>query len=75
MQTIFNIGSIRVERLRILVQKLRLADSRVRISHFVVDSTSSDLGSLSAVVRHGLLLLAHLIVVSHSVHLSIFFTI
>lgn len=64
-----------VEGLRILVQQLGLADSLVCVAHFVVYSTSSDLGSLSPVVRQRLLLLAHLVVVPRSVHFTNYFTI
>ena len=73
MYALLNRLRVGVERLRILVQKLGLANSLVGVPHFVVDSTSPDLGSLSPVVWQRLLLLPHLVVVvvSHSIHFTI----
>ena len=65
---------VRVKRLGVLIQLLGLADSLVRVAHFVEDaSATSDLDTLSAVVGVGLLLLllAHLVVVSYSIHFTL----
>lgn len=68
---------VRVKRLGVLIQLLGLADSLVRVAHFVeyasATSAASDLDTLSAVVGVGLLLLllAHLVVVSYSIHFTL----
>ena len=46
----------------------------VGVAHFVEDASSSDLYALPTVIRHRLLLLlAHLVVVSHSIHLTLIY--
>ena len=76
LKALFNRRRIWIEGLRILAEKLLLANSLVGVSHFVVDAAPPDLGSLSSIVwKWLLLLLAHLVVVSHSVHFTNYFTI
>jgi len=63
----WNVG---IKRLRVLAKQLGLTDSLVGSAHFVVNTASLDLCTLSSIIWHRLLLvLAHLVVVSLLIHL------